>query len=40
LDCFYPQEGHWPTLAEALSVHTVAELDVLANAVGVPSVGR
>jgi hypothetical protein len=40
LDCFYPQEGDWPTLAEALSVHTVAELEVLANAVGVPSAGR
>lgn len=40
MNCYYLREGDWPTLAEALSAHTVAELEVLASAVGAPSVGR
>ncbi|GMR23340.1 MAG: hypothetical protein BMS9Abin37_1760 [Acidobacteriota bacterium] len=37
---FYPQSGEWTTLAGALRAHTVAELSLLAEVAGVPSLGR
>jgi len=37
---FEPRSGEWATVAGALHVHTVAELALLAEVVGVPSLGR
>jgi hypothetical protein len=40
LETFYPQGEDSTTVAEALALHTIAELELLAQVAAVPSVGR
>jgi hypothetical protein len=40
LETFYPQGEDSTTVAEALALHTIAELELLARVAAVPSVGR